>query len=66
MRKRAWLPAAAGIRTVGFLFATIPLLMGAAVVGLLTLVLVSPLIVYSSLTGKHIKDPFRQSNSLLK
>lgn len=51
------------IRTIWFLLAMIPVVMVTAVVGVLSLVLVSPLILYAFVAGKHIKDP-RRNNRL--
>jgi hypothetical protein len=46
------------IRTIWFLFAMIPLAMLTAFLGLLSLVLCSPLMIYARLQGKHLKDPW--------
>lgn len=55
-RRPEW---AAGIRTIWFLTAMIPVVILTALIGVLSLVIVSPLIVYAFVTGRHIKDPRR-------
>jgi hypothetical protein len=55
-----WLARAARIRTVGFLFAMIPLIGLAFLLCLLSLILLSPLIAYAAIRGKHLKDPWKR------
>jgi hypothetical protein len=50
------------IRTVWFLVAMIPLLLLVGLMGMFSLVLVSPLIIYAGLKGTHLKDPLRKKN----
>ena len=57
---RTKLAVAAQIRTIGFLLAMIPLLILVALACVLSLVLVSPLIVYAAMCGKHLKDPWKR------
>ncbi|AFM25244.1 hypothetical protein [Desulfomonile tiedjei] len=52
---------AAKIRTLWFLTAMIPLMMIAGLVGVLSLLLTSPLMVYGGMCKKHIKSPWRKS-----
>jgi hypothetical protein len=47
------------IRTLWFLVAMIPVILIAGLMGLFSLILVSPLIIYASLKGTHLKDPLR-------
>jgi len=56
---------AAQIRTIGFLTAMIPVAIAAAVLGLISLALMSPLIVYAAFRGKHLKSPWRSPSSPL-
>ncbi len=46
------------IRTIWFLFAMIPVAMLTGFLGLLSLVLCSPLMIYATIRGKHLKDPW--------
>jgi hypothetical protein len=55
-----WPAIAARIRTVGFLFAMIPMVGAVLVLCLMSLVLISPLIVYAVIRGKHLKDPWKR------
>jgi hypothetical protein len=48
------------IRTIWFLTAMIPLVMVVAILGLASLVLTSPLMLYASIRGKHLKNPWRK------
>jgi len=50
-------------KTIGFILALIPVMLAALLVGLLSLVIASPLMVYASILGKHLKDP--RKNSLI-
>lgn len=54
-----WLHWATECRTIWFLIAMIPGMVVAFFVGLLSLVLTTPLMVYASIRGKHLKDPWR-------
>ncbi len=47
------------IRTIWFLVAMIPVMLMVWLLGMLSLVLVSPLIIYAGLKGTHLKDPLR-------
>jgi hypothetical protein len=53
------------IRTIWFMFATIPLMLFVALLGLLSVGMVSPLIIYAGLKGKHLKDPLRNDGHQL-
>ncbi|HMK36562.1 MAG TPA: hypothetical protein VK463_15925 [Desulfomonilaceae bacterium] len=52
--------AANKIRTIWFLFAMIPVVFFVGLLGLVSLVLMSPLMIYAKICGKHLKDPFRR------
>ncbi len=52
-----WLAAAAAIRTIGFMFAIIVPLIFVGFLGLLSLVVTTPLMLYAAIVGKHLKDP---------
>jgi hypothetical protein len=52
------------IRTAWLLLAMIPVAVLSALFGLLTLVIASPLTIYASIMGKHLKDPRRKSPGL--
>ena len=52
-----WLAAAAAIRTIWFMFAMILPLIFVGFLGLLSLVITSPLMLYAAIVGKHLKDP---------
>ena len=52
-----WLAAAAAIRTIWFMFAMILPLIFVGFLGLLSLVVTSPLMLYAAIVGKHLKDP---------
>ena len=54
-----WLQIAAKFRTIWFLTAMIPGMVVAFLVGILSLVLTTPLMVYAAMRGKHLKDPWR-------
>jgi hypothetical protein len=58
--KGKWLAQAAQIRTVGFLFAMVPVMGLVFLLCLLCLVLLSPLIAYAAIRGKHLKDPWKR------
>jgi len=64
LARRSSFPAAQ-IRTVGFLMAMIPVAAAAAILGLLSLVLLSPLMIYAAFRGKHLKSPWRSPRSPL-
>lgn len=51
------------MRTFAFLVAIVPLMLGVAVLVLFSLVLASPLMIYASIRGKHLKDPRRTEDS---
>ncbi|MEW6532803.1 MAG: hypothetical protein AB1473_18375 [Thermodesulfobacteriota bacterium] len=57
--------AAAQIRTVGFLMAMIPVAVATAILGLVSLVLMTPLMIYAAFRGKHLKNPWRSPRSPL-
>jgi len=48
------------IRTVWFLAAMIPVVLIATALGMTTLLLTSPLMLYATLRGKHLKNPWRK------
>ncbi len=50
------------IRTIWFLFAMIPVAAVTGLLGLFSLVLCSPLMIYASIQGKHLKDPFSKKH----
>lgn len=54
------------IRTIWFLTAMIPLVVLTALAGFLSLVLISPLMIYSTITGRHLKDPWRKEQMRTK
>ena len=64
MARKSSFPAAQ-IRTIGFLMAMIPVAAAAAVLGLISLALMSPLMVYAAFRGKHLKSPWRSPGSPL-
>lgn len=64
-RNGRWLLWAEKIRTFWFLTAMIPVVIVTTAVGLLSLVLVSPLIVYAFIKGKHLKDPRNNRHKML-
>jgi hypothetical protein len=47
------------IRTIGFLLATVPLMILTALLSVLTLVVCMPLMAYSIIIGEHLKDPWK-------
>lgn len=55
-----WKAQAARIRTVGFLCAMIPFVGVVFLLCLLSLVLISPLMVYALIKGEHLKDPWKR------
>ncbi len=52
-----WLAVAVVIRTIWFMFAMIPPLIFVGFLGLLSLVITTPLMIYAAIVGKHLKDP---------
>ncbi|MBI5250804.1 MAG: hypothetical protein HY912_15040 [Desulfomonile tiedjei] len=48
------------IRTIWFLTAMIPLIIVVGVLGVASLVLTSPLMIYATVQGKHLKNPWRK------
>jgi hypothetical protein len=54
-------PLMAKIRTLWFLTAMIPVALVALLLGILTLIVTLPLIIFAALTGKHLKDPRKRS-----
>lgn len=56
-RNSNWLAIAASIRTVGFMLAMILPLILVWFLGILSLVITSPLMLYATIVGKHLKDP---------
>ncbi len=57
IKSNNWLAAAAAIRTIGFMFAMILPLIFVGFLGLLSLVVTTPLMLYAAIVGKHLKDP---------
>jgi hypothetical protein len=49
------------IRTIWFLFAMIPVVIVTGLLGLFSLVLCSPLMIYAGIRGKHLKDPWSKN-----
>jgi hypothetical protein len=64
LARRSCFPAAQ-IRTLGFLTAMIPVAVATAILGLVSLVLMSPLMIYAAFRGKHLKNPWRSARSPL-
>lgn len=60
-RRRA---VAEKIRTAWLLSAMIPVVLLSFLLGLLSLVIASPLTIYASIMGKHLKDPRRKEARL--
>ncbi len=58
--RMGWRKTAAQLRTLWFLAAMIPLVLFLFLLGLLTLVVASPLTIYAGIRGKHLKDPWRK------
>ena len=56
-----WPELAVKMRTIWALFAMIPLMILALCIGVLAVLLSSPLIVYASIRGKHLKNPVKNS-----
>jgi hypothetical protein len=54
-----WRRTAAQLRTIWFLVAMIPLVLITFLLGLLSLVVASPLTIYAGIRGKHLKDPWQ-------
>ncbi len=48
------------IRTIWFLTAMIPLVLAVGILGVASLVLTSPLMIYAGIRGKHLKNPWRK------
>jgi hypothetical protein len=48
------------IRTIWFLTAMIPLILAVGILGVASLVLTSPLMIYAGIRGKHLKNPWRK------
>jgi len=59
-RSASLIPGAEKIRTIWFLFALIPLGMAVAAIGILSLIICLPLIIYSSVVSTHLKNPLRK------
>ncbi len=57
-------PWAQPVRTIWFIAAMIPVLVLVAVLSLLSLVLMTPLMVYAAIRGKHLKDPWSSRKKL--
>ncbi len=57
IKNNNWLAAAAAIRTIWFIFAMILPLILVGLLGLLSLVITTPLMLYAAIVGKHLKDP---------
>lgn len=62
--RRQWAETAEKIRTFWFLTAMIPLMLLAGCIGILSLILTSPLMVYANIRGKHLKDPWGKAGDL--
>ncbi len=56
-KNNEWQAAAAAIRTIWFILAMIIPMCFVGVLGVLSLVLTSPLMLYAKIVGKHLKDP---------
>jgi hypothetical protein len=56
-RNSNWLAVAASIRTIWFMTAMILPLILVWLLGILSLVITSPLMLYAKILGKHLKDP---------
>jgi len=55
-----WRKIAGQIRTIWFLVAMIPLVLLTFFLGIVSLVVASPLTIYAGMRGKHLKDPWRK------
>ena len=64
MKRDNWLAAAASIRTIWFMLAMILPLLLAWFLGILSLVITSPLMLYAKIVGRHLKDPRTRNESL--
>ncbi len=64
MTRDNWLAAAASIRTIWFMVAMILPLMLAWFLGMLSLVITSPLMLYSKIVGHHLKAPRSRDDTL--
>jgi hypothetical protein len=51
------------VRTLLFLAAMVPVLVGVLLLVLFSLVLASPLMIYAGIRGKHLKDPRRKADN---
>lgn len=56
-----WSEIAVKVRTVWSLVAMIPLIVLVLCMGVLSVLICTPLIVYAGIRGKHLKDPFKGS-----
>jgi hypothetical protein len=54
----------AKIRTLLFLTAMAPVLLAFALLMVCSLILVSPLMIYAGIRGKHLKDPRKNTHNL--
>jgi len=57
IKSNNWLATADAIRTIWFMFAMILPLIFVGFLGLLSLVITTPLMLYAAIVGKHLKDP---------
>jgi hypothetical protein len=51
------------LRTIWFLFAMIPMVVVTGLLGILSIVLLSPLMIYATIRGKHLKDPWQKKRN---
>jgi multisubunit Na+/H+ antiporter MnhG subunit len=58
---QGWPELALKVRTIWALFAMIPLMILALFLGILAVVITSPLITYAAIRGKHLKSPVKNS-----
>lgn len=56
-----WPEIAVKVRTLWTLVAMIPLIILALCIGVLSVLVCTPLMVYAGIRGKHLKDPFKGS-----
>jgi hypothetical protein len=61
VRVRGRSEIAVKVRTLWALFAMIPLVVLAVSIGVLSVLICTPLMVYAGIRGKHLKDPFKGS-----
>jgi hypothetical protein len=59
-----WLAAAAAIRTIWFMCAMILPLIFVGLLGALSLLATTPLMLYARIVGKHLKDPRTKNRDL--